>query len=305
MVTVCIPATSANLGPGFDTLGLALSLYNYVEMEIGTRGLEIEIEGQGSLAIPRGKENIVYQGALKVWEQCGFDPQGVRIKLRNNIPLARGLGSSAAAITGGILAANALAGYPLSDQEILHLATQIEGHPDNVAPALFGGLVISTMEDGTVYSHKISVDKELQTGVVIPEFPLATKKGRGILPKQVSLEDAVFNVSRTAFLMTAFLENRFDLLKYGMQDRLHQPYRSQLVPGMETAFQRGLDAGAQGVALSGSGPTLIAFGSDNTVDAVCKEMLSAFTEQGIEASIMKLLPDNKGARVIDGGHKIG
>lgn len=300
MVTVRVPATTANLGPGFDVLGLALNLYNYVEMEFCTEGLIIEVDGEGSSSIPKDETNIVYQAAQKVWEKCNYPCKGVHIKLTNNIPLTRGLGSSAAAITGGIVAANALLGYPLTDEELLQLATGFEGHPDNVAPALLGGLVISIMDGKQVYSHKVAIETDLQIGAVIPHFSLSTKNGRQVLPQQVSREDATFNIGRTAFLVAAFLQGNYDLLQFGMQDRLHQPYRSSLIPGMEAAFQKAREAGARGVTLSGSGPTLVAFCLQN-IDHICQEMKSAFTEQGIESSIMKLLPDNEGARVINGG----
>jgi homoserine kinase len=300
MVTVRVPATTANLGPGFDVLGLALNLYNYVEMEFCAEGLIIEVEGEGGSGIPRDQTNIVYQAAQRVWQKCNYDCKGVKIKLTNNIPLARGLGSSAAAITGGIVAANALLGYPLTGEELLQVATNFEGHPDNVAPALLGGLVISVMDEEQVFSHKVSLQTKLQIGAVIPHFTLSTKNGRQVLPQQVSREDAIFNIGRTALLVAAFLQGNYDLLQYGMQDRLHQPYRSSLIPGMESAFQKAKEAGAQGVTLSGSGPTLVAFCLQN-IDYICQEMTSAFTKQGIEVSIMKLLPDNEGARVINGG----
>ncbi|NLC76123.1 MAG: homoserine kinase [Clostridia bacterium] len=300
MVTVRVPATTANLGPGFDVLGLALNLYNFVEMSFTAGGLQIEIIGEGTAGIPRDENNIVFRAAQKVWQKCNYDCQGVRIRLINNIPLARGLGSSAAAITGGMVAANALLDYPLSNDELLQLATGFEGHPDNVAPALLGGLVMSIMEGENVISHKIPVQGDLQVGAIIPHFTLSTENGRQILPQQFSREDAIFNVGRTALLVAAFLQRKYDLLQFGMQDRLHQPYRSSLVPGMETAFQKAKAAGASGVALSGSGPTVVAFGVEN-MDVICGEMLAAFAEQGIEASIMKLLPDNEGARVINGG----
>lgn len=302
MVLVSVPATTANLGPGFDVLGLALNLYNFVEMRLSSRGLTIEVEGEGKASIPTDDRNIVFQAARKVWNKCGFAYPGLHIKLSNNIPLARGLGSSAAAITGGIVAANALAGYPLSTTELLKLASEFEGHPDNVAPALLGGLVMSIVDGAHIYAHKIEIRPDIRIGAVIPHFPLSTKKGRQLLPKQVPLEDAVYNISRTAFLITAFLQDRLDLLTYGMQDKLHQPYRSSVIPGMEQALQRARAAGAQGVALSGSGPTLVAFCGEHNIDEVCHAMETAFQEQRIEVSIMKLLPDNQGARVINGGY---
>lgn len=302
MISVRVPATTANLGPGFDVLGLALNLYNYVEMKTNAQGLTIEIIGEGEDLIPINEENIVFRAAKKVWEKCQFRYDGIYIKLKNNIPLARGLGSSAAAITGGMVAANALAGYPLSNQEILQLATEFEGHPDNVAPALLGGLIISNFENGKVHTHQIEVHDRLQIVAIVPDFQLSTKLGRELLPQFVTIEDASFNISRVSFLITAFLTGNFKLLNLGMEDRLHQPYRSELIPGMEKAFLNAKKAGAYGVALSGSGPTLIAFCPDNIqFEQISSSMARAFREHNISISIMNLLPDNYGARVINGG----
>lgn len=302
MITVCVPATTANLGPGFDVLGLALNLYNYVKMEIREQDMVIEVTGEGKDSIPTDRENIVFKAAQKVWGKCGFQYNGLYIKLENNIPLARGLGSSAAAITGGMVAANALVGYPLSSYEILHLATEFEGHPDNVAPALFGGLVISNFENGKVHNHQIQVQEGLNIVAIVPDFQLSTKLGRGLLPKLVTLKDASFNISRASLLITAFLTGDFQLLSLGMEDRLHQPYRSKLIPGMEAALTNGKKAGALGVALSGSGPTVIAFCSEkNQLECVSSSMARAFNEADINVSIKNLLPDNLGARVINGG----
>ncbi|MFA5536117.1 MAG: homoserine kinase [Bacillota bacterium] len=302
MITVRVPATTANLGPGFDVLGLALSLYNFVEMELREQGLEIEISGEGKDIISQDTENIVYKAAQSVWKKCGFQCKGLYIKLVNNIPLARGLGSSAAAIIGGMLAANALAGNPLSNEELLILATQLEGHPDNVAPALFGGLVISNYENGKMLTHRIVVNNSVHIIATVPDFQLPTKLARELLPEFVSIEDAAFNLSRISFLVTAFITGNYQLLRIGMEDKLHQPYRSKLIPGLEAAFKNAKNAGALGVTLSGSGPTVVAFSTKSQeLENISLSMANAFQDFGINVSTQKLLPDNFGAKVVNGG----
>ena len=303
MITVKVPATTANLGPGFDVLGLALNLYNFVEMELREQGLEIEIIGEGKDIISPNRDNIVYRAAQLVWEKCGFHYEGLYIKLVNNIPLARGLGSSAAAIIGGMLAANVLAGSPLSNDELLTLATELEGHPDNVAPALFGGLVISNYENGKILTHHIAVKNNIFIIAVIPEFQVSTKLGRELLPKLITMEDAAFNISRVSFLITAFLTGNYQLLDVGMEDKLHQQYRSKLIPGFEAAIRDAKSAGALGVALSGSGPTIVAFSTkSNKLENISLSIKNAFKEFGVNVSIQELIPDNFGAKVINGGY---
>ena len=297
MVRVRVPATTANLGPGFDTLGLALNLYNIVEMELTPGKLEIVVTGQGSETIPTTEENIVFQAALKIWQQVGFSCSGVRIKLINQIPVASGLGSSAAAITGGMVAANYLAGSPFSLDGLLQIAAELDGHPDNVAPAMLGGLVICVKENQDIYYHKIELDSDFQIGAVTPHFPLATKAARQILPGTIPLTDAVFNLGRVSLLIAAITSKKYELLKIAMMDRLHQPYRVQLNPTMEEAFANALKAGALGVALSGSGPTLIALTRENLKE-ICEAIQEVFLEHNINSTVMHLLPDNHGVQLV-------
>ena len=297
MVSVRVPATTANLGPGFDTLGLALNLYNILEMELAPGQLEIIVTGQGSGSIPTTEDNIVYQAALRVWRQLGFSSPGIRIKLTNHIPVASGLGSSAAAIVGGMVAANHLAGNPLSNDKLLQLASEFDGHPDNAAPALLGGLVICVKEGENIYYHKVQLDGDLKIGTVTPHFPLATKAARQVLPDTVPLTDAVFNLGRVSLLIAALTSKKYELLKIAMKDRLHQPYRAQLNPTMEKAFTEAIKAGALGVALSGSGPTLIALAQEK-LDDICQAMKEVFAEQKIDSTVMHLLPDNCGVQLV-------
>ncbi|WP_227766179.1 homoserine kinase [Zhaonella formicivorans] len=297
MVTVRVPATTANLGPGFDTMGLALNLYNYIELTEVASGLCIDVEGEGSDVIPKTTSNIVYRAVMAVFEKCGYHPRGLKIKLRNFIPVARGMGSSAAALVGGVYAANALAGNPLSGDEMLQIAASFEGHPDNVAPALFGGIVISVMAQEQVIFRRITPPAELSAIVAIPDFPLATKIARQVLPDNVPIKDAVFNIGHSALLVLAFVKNDYELLGQAMQDRIHQPYRLDLIPGMEEVFDAAIAAGALGVALSGAGPTLIAF-TRGSQEAVGKAMQQAFNKHNISCSIKTLRPVRKGAEIV-------
>lgn len=294
MVRVQIPATTANMGPGFDTLGMALKLYNIVELDEADHGLQIDVEGDGADKIPRDSANIVYIAAVKVFKQVNFEPTGLKIKIINNIPLARGLGSSAAAIVGGLVAANVLSGSKLTEKDILNIATEIEGHPDNVAPALLGGIIVSAQSEGEVKYSKIDPPAKLRCVVAIPDFTLPTKLAREVLPTSVSMSDAVYNISRTALLVTALIKQDFALLSTAMEDKLHQPYRANLVPGMKKVFAAAKLAGARGIVLSGAGPTLIAFCDDNAAH-IAKVMKETFLQGGIHTKVMEIEPNPVGA----------
>lgn len=298
MVKIRVPASTANLGPGFDTLGMALSLYNYVEAELEEEGLTIQVIGEGTDTIPTDQSNIVYKVMKAVFTRAGFQPKGLKIKLTNNIPVARGLGSSAAAIVGGALAANSLISNPFSYDDLLFIVTQVEGHPDNVAPALLGGLVTSIYTAEKVICKKINLPDDLNLVVAIPDFALSTKIARNALPKNIPLKDAVFNIGNCSLLILAFLEGDYALLRQVMKDKIHQPYRLPLVPGMNKVFEAALAAGAISVALSGAGPTLIAFTKDNT-EKIGKAMQDAFMEYDIKSQYKILTPDLAGAKVID------
>lgn len=294
MIRVQVPATTANMGPGFDTLGMALKLFNIVEMDAIGSSLHIEVEGDGADIISKGTDNIVYQAALKVFKAVNYIPEGLKIRIINNIPLARGLGSSAAAIVGGIVAANILTGNKLSEKDLLNLATEMEGHPDNVAPALLGGIIISVQDGEEVRYSKIELPYSLKCVVAIPDFILPTKVAREALPSSVSMSDAIYNISRTALLVAALMKQDLNQLAVAMDDKLHQPYRANLVPGMKKVFAAARLAGAKGVVLSGAGPTLISFCDENT-ELVASVMKDTFQQAGINARIMELEPNPVGA----------
>ncbi len=298
-ITVRVPATSANLGPGFDCLGLALTLHNTVTLEKSARGLSLTLEGEGENLLPVDESNLVVRAITTLFEHVGQPLPGLNIHLQNRIPIASGLGGSAAAVLGGLLGGNCLLPQPLPKGEILTLATLLEGHPDNVAPALYGGLVLVNQDEGQLLVQPLGVP-ELRAVVVMPDFHLPTADARKALPEQVPLADAVFNVGRAALLVQALTNGDYDHLRVAMQDRLHQPYRVPLVPGMSDAFSAALDAGAAGVATSGAGPSVVAFSPDNH-EAIGNAMRHAFSTAGLSSRMWVLEVDRGGCVVRDGG----
>jgi homoserine kinase len=293
--TVTVPATSANLGPGFDCLGLALGLYNRVEFTETAAGLSVLVEGEGAGQIPADSNNLVIQSAEHLFHHIGRRPAGLHIVQKNNIPVGSGLGSSASAVLAGLLGANALLGEPFSHSEILTLAVEIEGHPDNVAPALFGGLVLAIEEDGRFFIEPIPIP-DMKVVVVLPTFDLPTAEARAALPKQVPIADAIFNSGRLALLVRALAGGDYERLASAMEDRLHQPYRLPLIPGMSEAFTAVREAGAAAVALSGAGPSLIAFAPEGheAIGAAAKE---AFANAGLSSRTWTLGVDRQGSQI--------
>jgi len=314
-VKVRVPATTANLGPGFDVLAIALRLYNTVEMEVGTaksgKKLQVDIVGEGEDNLPRDRRNVVYRAAKVVFDKFHFRPYSLCIKLWNRIPLASGLGSSAAARIGGLVGANRLCGERLSSQQILNLAAEMEGHADNVSAAMMGGLVVSCVfssrgrkgwrEQKRIEVVKLNPPENLSCVVCIPNFQILTSRARKILPKTVKLEQAVFTSSRVAMLLAALTRKRYELLGMAMEDRLHQPYRKRLVKGMYTVFEQALKAGALGVSLSGAGPSIFAFAKASPpwrAEKVGKAMREAFGRYEIESRYLVLGIDREGTKIV-------
>ena len=296
-VTVKVPASTTNLGPGFDCLGLALKLYNTVEMErTEEKDITIKISGEGEEELPRDELNIILSAIKLVFDKAGEKLCGLRIRQVNQIPIGRGLGSSAAARLAGIMAANELLKANLSEGEILRLAAELEGHPDNVAASLFGGLVIVGREGKDFRWLRLEVPENLKVVVAIPEKRLSTQRARDILPEKISLSDAVFNLSRVAMLVSSLISGRWQYLAVSTQDRLHQPYRSSLVPGMEEVFEAALKEGARGAFLSGAGSTVAALADENE-KRIGKAMQEAFLEKGLKSRVKVLEIDKKGAQV--------
>ncbi len=280
-----IPGTTANLGPGFDTLGLALNIYNYIELDTNTDQLTIEIQGQGENQLATDTTNLTYQAIKKVFDATGKKIFPLKIKQINEIPLASGLGSSAAACVGGLVAANLLLQEPLTKDELLVLATEIEGHPDNAAPALLGGLVIAGKDEGELICSKIEPANPPNIIVLIPDYPIRTKDSRAILPSQVPFQDAVANLGHLALLIDCFVSGNYKNFYFGCRDKLHQKYRKALVPGFEQVIAACLKSGGLGAALSGAGPTIVGFAHENVYQiGAC--MQQAFLNQGIESKII-------------------
>jgi homoserine kinase len=298
-VTVYVPATTANLGPGFDTLGLALDLWNETEFAQTEAGeLTLSVSGEGEKTLPTDETNAIAAAALQLYALVGKDPAGLAIHCVNRIPLISGLGSSSAAMLAGMLGANALLGEPFSPQDILTMATENEGHPDNVVPAMLGGLVASVLCADRIVTRKLLVSPMAIT-VVFPDFYFPTKMARAILPEYVLREDAIFNVSRAVLVIKSLETGDLTLLGEVMEDALHQPYRLPLIPGAQAAMQAARQAGASAVALSGAGPSLIAFSRQPADAGIGLVMKRAFEQAGLTARIFPLNISQSGASVVE------
>lgn len=306
-ITVRVPATTANLGPGFDCLGLALDLWNQVSFTPIPDGFQVELRGEGENYLPRGRRNPILRAALHLYAQVGAPaPKGLRVECDNHIPIGAGLGSSAAATLAGLLGANALLKGPLTEGQLLQLATEIEGHADNAAPALYGGLVVSIpLPPGNggspasppeMLTYRVDAPP-IPVVVVVPKFKLSTQEARLALPRQVPLADAIYNTGRTALVVEALRKNDLALLSQVMDDRLHQPYRLQLIPGARGAIAAALASGAAAAALSGAGPGIIAFTGEADPENISQAMVGAFQQAGLAARPYHLTSIPHGAMV--------
>ncbi|MEK6711681.1 MAG: homoserine kinase [Nitrospinota bacterium] len=302
LVRVQVPASTTNLGPGFDALGVALRLYNRVELDELPWGISIHVEGEGRDTIARDESNICLQAVKRVYEKAGRPFRGLWMKQRNHIPLARGLGSSSAALVGGIVGANLLLGGPLTMDDLVQLAVEMEGHPDNVVPALLGGFCISAVEGGgrAIYTRAPVVDRFLWT-IVVPAFEVSTKAARQKLPRSIPLKDAIFNVQRVSMLLAAFSTGQDGLFRHAMEDRLHQPYRAELMGPLEEVFAAARRAGALGVCISGAGPCVLAICSQAAQNAgkVGNAMREVYLSRGIGCRMHVLRVDPRGAHAVD------
>lgn len=296
-ITVQAPATTANLGPGFDCLGIALGLYNTVELKVADEPV-VEIAGRGTDELPTDETNLCYRAAAKLAEQVGV-PGHWHLRQRNEIPLASGMGSSSAAIVAGLKAGQVSLGLNLPDEQLLEMAIELEGHPDNVAPALLGGLTVCYhAADGSKKAVRLDVPADLQAVLVTPDFEISTEAAREVLPDTLSTEDAVYNICQSSAIVAMLASRQYGGLAAAMCDRLHQPHRAHLVPGMAEIIAAAVEAGAYGASLSGSGPTILALCDEYGADAVEKAMLESAaktTDAEWEGRILPL--DNAGAKV--------
>jgi len=306
--SIKVPATSANLGPGFDALGLALDLWNeivvstdsvtdsHMETDKSVKRTIVSIQGEGAGMLPSSEKNMLVRTAQKLADQVGKSLPLFQAQCKNSIPLSSGMGSSAATIVAGLLIGNTLLGNPLSQEALLKLASEMEGHPDNVAPALLGGLVVSTVNNGKVIARKVPVGMDVRVTLALPDFYLPTKQSRAALPKKVSMKNAVHNISRAVLVTEAFRSGDLSLLGEAMTDKLHQPYRLKLIKGGESVMEAAKKAGAAAVAISGAGPSVIAF-SSKAETGIGESMKRAFEEAGVEARIFNLCVSSQGAEI--------
>jgi homoserine kinase len=257
MIKIRVPATMANIGPGFDCMGMALGLYNYVEVEETDHGLIVENVGLDHDRLSSDENNMVVRSMRRLFNQVGWEPKGMRVRVTTGIPVSRGLGSSAACIVGGLTAANALSGGKMDTQQLLDLAVEIEGHPDNVAPALMGGIVVSSHDQTGTAFVRFPVPDEIECLTAIPNISLSTREARRVLPKTVPYSDAVYNVGKTALLVAALMQQKYEVLDKALGDRLHQQYRSRLVPSLDFIYQKAQKQDLAAMLISGAGPTLI------------------------------------------------
>jgi homoserine kinase len=297
MIKVRVPATSANMGPGFDSLGIALKLYN----DFGF--MELEEDGLKFKGMPEefcNENNIIYQAMKYCFDKAGYKIKGLEIsELTQDVPVSRGLGSSSTCIVGGLVGANEILGKKFSEEELLEMAVEIEGHPDNVAPALLGGMVVAIVDENKTFYDKVDVKKGIKFVSIIPNFRLSTKKARGVVPQQISLKDGVYNVSRAALMVACFSSGKYDLIKYACKDAFHQNYRAKLIPGFEEVYNKSYELGALGCYLSGAGPTIMAI--INEEDERFSNKLREFLKiKGLEWDILELSIDDAGATIIEG-----
>ncbi len=303
-VRVRVPATSANLGPGFDTFGIACTLYNETTLTLThAPGLEITARGEGAAHIPTEERNIVWKSVQYLLRKAEYDDtfRGAKIHMSNRIPLSRGLGSSATAIVAGLKAANAILNNPFNRRELLQFATDIEGHPDNVAPAIYGGFTVNTVTNNVVNCFSFLPRIFMRFVVMVPNFYLSTKAARQVLPTEIPMKDAIFNISHAAMMAAALARGVEKFLEDAFEDALHQNYRADLIPGMFDVFAAAKRAGAYGAALSGAGPCLIAFvpAHRKCADDVASAMREAFRAHDVQARPLFLRLDTKGAHIVN------
>lgn len=296
MIKVRVPATSANMGPGFDCLGIALNLYNEFAFQELDEGLKFK-------GIPEefcNEENIIYKSMKYCFDKAGYKIKGLEIsEINQDVPVSRGLGSSSTCIVGGLVGANAIMGNRFSEDEILDMAVELEGHPDNVAPALLGGMVVAITEDQKTMYDKVCVKDGIKFVSIIPNFRLSTEEARKVLPKQLTLKEGVYNVSRAALLVSCFSSGKYDLIKYACKDAFHQNYRSKLIPGFEEVYNKSCELGALACYLSGAGPTMMAI-IDKEDERFSNELREFLKAKEMKWDILELSLDNDGATILEG-----
>lgn len=295
MIRIKVPATTANLGPGFDCIGMALSIYNYVNVQKGTDNGEMLVI-HGADEVPKGEDNLIYKTIADFYKQAGKELPPITLWQEDYIPMTRGLGSSAACIVAGLLGANVLAKTGLSTKDLVQMAAQIEGHPDNSTPALVGGLVVGAMTPEKLEYIRVPSQgwENLRFALMVPDFQLSTEKARAALPDKYCRQDIVFNSSRAALLIASLIAGDFEKLTYALDDRIHQPYRLPLVPDMDSIFEESRRNGAFNAFLSGAGPSLIALTDNANFIPQMKDFLESLPNKW---AISWVRPDFMGATI--------
>lgn len=309
-VSVKVPATTANIGPGFDCLGMALPIYNTITIEetvLPGTGIEINVIAESAAIdelslehIPLDENSLVYKAVELLYNSIGQTPSELKINIHSNIPVARGLGSSASVIVGALIAANELLGKPADEVALLSIACEIEGHPDNITPAIVGGLVLSSQEDdGSVIYRKLNWPTEWAITVCVPDFELSTDIARSVLPKEVPMKDAIFNAQRLGMFVQAVNTKDTELMKLALKDRLHQPYRMKLVPGLDKIMDnlRHIDS-VLGCVLSGAGSSILVISEKNDLDKIRGIVKDTWTDQNIKSDIKTLNIEQTGAQIV-------
>jgi homoserine kinase len=298
-ITVKVPGTTANLGPGFDCIGAALKLYNefnFTTLDAGR--LIIQASGIEAAKVQTDETNLLYQAFVKLYQHIKKTPPGIKIEIKLGVPLARGLGSSATAIVGGLVGANYLAGSPLSELEVMELAIAMEGHPDNVVPALLGGCRLAATSSTGWEICDIPWHRDIVPVIAVPNFELSTAEARRVLPTEISRGDAIFNISHLGLLLRGLATNREEWLKAALQDKLHQPYRQTLIAGYESVNEAAINAGAYGMVISGAGPTLLALVDITKAKSVETAMTNAWMAKGINSIVRSLPLDTQGVVIL-------
>jgi homoserine kinase len=310
-VTVKVPATSANLGPGFDCLGLALPIYNTITIEetvLPGTGIEINLMSENDVIdemifdnVPKDENSIIYKAVEMLYNSIGQEPSELKINVQSQIPITRGLGSSASVVVGGLIAANKLLGSPADTTALLSIATEVEGHPDNVAPAILGGFVLASQEDdGSIITEKLNWPEEWDITVCIPDFELSTNIARSVLPETVPLSDAVYNAKHLAMFIQAINTKDVKLMKNALHDRLHQPYREKLIPGMKEIMESFIhEDNVIGTVLSGAGPSILVISHKYDLDKIKSTVKDIWESLSIKSDIRTLKIENNGAEIIE------
>lgn len=296
-VIIKVPASTSNLGPGIDALGLALTLYNIYELELTKGDAQVQVLGKGKGVYPENEDNLVYRSAQLLLDKVGKSGHKFKILVRSNIPTSGGLGGSATARLAGLVGANFLLGNPLPEDVLIDLAIKLEGHPDNVIPAFYGGFTLSCLTETGVRFMKCDFPAHLRIILVIPDFYISTEEARKCLPDKIPLKDVLFNISRTAMLVGALLTNQINFLNFAMEDRIHQVYRKNLIKPLPEVLEAALQAGAKGCALSGAGSAILALATDRE-ELIGEAMKAVFQSYGIACYLAVLNVDKQGLQIL-------